>query len=136
MAVIERSGTVRHNPRLLEGPQAGEIDSTLARFAELEPLFGPADTTDCPQWVILVESPDDRPAARVSLYYLDSTARDHRAFMLSWGIGARREDQWAADRVKAVIAQYREAEQAPAWVRVCDHDGCVITAPHKHGAAR
>lgn len=24
-------------------------------------------------------------------------------------------------------------EEAPVWVRRCEHHGCVITAPHRHG---
>ena len=26
-----------------------------------------------------------------------------------------------------------EPEQAPVWVRVCGHVGCVLTIAHKHG---
>lgn len=30
-------------------------------------------------------------------------------------------------------AEPAEPEQAPVWVRVCDHVGCILTSKHRHG---
>lgn len=111
MAVIEKSGTVRHNPRCLGNGGGGLIGEITANFDELTRLFGPDDRVDeaPPGWVIRVESPDGRPTALVSLYcHGDTRPRAYRHSSFVFSLGAHRDQQWAADRVKATIAQYRE----------------------------
>jgi hypothetical protein len=120
MAVIRGNGPVEHNPRCLEGPQAGEVATVEATFAELERLFGPADTVEeaPPQWVIRVESADPQlaasmpsgaPVARVSLFGLNMWPRDEPDTLCEWSIGAYRSDGWAVNRLTHLIAFRRIA---------------------------
>jgi hypothetical protein len=111
MAVIERSGAVKHNPRLLDGSGTGRIDEIAATFAELTALFGRDDYVEAadPAWAIRVESPDDRPTAIVLLHaYKDIRPRAFRDTSFVFSLNARRDQQWAADRVKEVIQQHRK----------------------------
>jgi hypothetical protein len=48
-----------------------------------------------------------------------------------------RDGHLFTDRVSALGNMYvftDEISEPPIWVRMCDHHGCVITAPHAHGA--
>lgn len=114
MAVIETGGAVRQQPRLLEGPQGGEAGNVKATFRELESLFGPDDHVEDapPAWVIRVDSPDSRPAERVSLYARSTAPRQDPDAPSWWGLGASHTGRWAANRVAQTIAQRRQPGKA------------------------
>lgn len=111
MAVIDRSGAVHHEPRLLDGSGIGRIDEIRANFWELTALFGRDDYVDeaDPAWAIRVESPDDRPTSIVLLHsYKDLRPRAYRHSLYTWSLNADREARWAVDRVREVIEKHRK----------------------------
>lgn len=111
MAVIKADGTVRGEPRLLEGHPGGKIDGMRAVFADLAQLFGPTDTVEetRPQWIIRVESRDDRPTELVQLWCDDERARAYRHTLFWWTLSYSREGAWAADVVRETITAFANA---------------------------
>lgn len=111
MAVIDRSGTVQHNPRCLGNGGGGLLGEVRASFGELTCLFGPDDHVEeaPPGWAIRVEDPDGGAPAIVSLYcYEDTRPRAYRHSTFVFSLAAQRDQRWAADRVAAVITQARK----------------------------
>jgi hypothetical protein len=112
MAVILRSGEVKHDPRLLDGSGTHRIDEIRATFEELTELFGRDDYVEeaDPAWAIRVENPDEGPTAIVLLHsYKDIRPRAYKHSTFMWSLNANgRENQWAADRVKEAITEHRK----------------------------